>query len=250
MASFLSFRDLCLLLAASAGVRDEFSTPRVPDELLRPVPGGLHIRRELGLNKLIELARRRSPGAVAEILARLRCEEEHDYLRCWALQFLLPLAEPGEGWAVDACILILQLGGNRSRALALHGARRLTARGAGRRFLHAVLESLSADDPRNKAQHHDQVIFNAWRLLENLLPQSDDDDLRSGAQELLAAHLKGPGQRDSKEPGGDAPGPQLLLLEAARPPPETLAAALTAARQRRLTLDGRQTRALLAVSRP
>lgn len=205
IVSFVSFRDSCLLLAASRGVRAAYAAPTVPEDLLVPVPGRLNIRRELALGRLMELGRRRSPGAIGEILARLRCAEEHDYLRCWALKFLLPLAEPGDGWAAEACLAVLALGGNRSRSEALRGLVRTATSGTSSRLLLAVVATLSASDLRSKVEpSNTDVIHEAWcslGKLARLLP-ADGGETASELLQLLSDHL------DSASDGATARPPR------------------------------------------
>jgi len=192
VADLISFRDFCVLTGASREVRSAFCVPQLPAELLAPIPGSLHIRRELALGRLMELGRRRSPGAVGEILARLRCVEEHDYLRCWALRFLLPLAQPGDSWAADACVVILELGGSRSRIEALKGIVRLATSESSPRLLQAVIGVLSADEHRGKADSAESdMLHTAWWALEQLSRLLPPGGPEAGELlGLLSAHLE------------------------------------------------------------
>lgn len=210
IVSFVSFRDFCVLLAASRGVRAAYAVPNVPADLLAPVPGRLHIRRELALGRLMELGRRRSPRAIGEILARLRCAEEHEYLRCWALKFLLPLAEPGDAWAVGACLAVLEFGGNRSRSEALKGLVRIATSGTSPRLLLAVVATLSASDLRSKVEpSNTDVLYVGWWSLEQLvkLLPTDGGDTASELLRLLSDHLDSirDGATDARQPCTAAP---------------------------------------------
>jgi len=129
LASFLRFKHVDRMRAASRFLQERFGPPDVPAELLEPVPCHLHIKREMTLSRLEALALRKSGRAVRAIVSRLGDEDEYDHLRSWTLSSLRQLAEPGDAWAISAIMGPtgpLALGGTGVREQALKVLMELT----------------------------------------------------------------------------------------------------------------------------
>jgi len=184
--SFLRIRSIERARLASRWLSERLAGPRVPQDLLRAVPGHLHIKREMTLARLQSLALQHSSQAVRAIVERLGDEDEYDHLRVWTLNSLQALAEPGDAWAINAIVGPpgpLELGGTMVREQALKLLLELTIEGCPKTIRAAVSMLRFSESCKDCAP----LRLQARRVVEYVTItslQQDGVDARSLAAEL------------------------------------------------------------------
>lgn len=119
IASSLPFHTFTCLVRASSALQELMNAPPVSADLLAPIPAGLHIKREIALQGLSAAARQHAGWAVRELLLRMACPDDNEHLRCWALDAIAEIAQPGDTWAILAVTETLRhpgMGHSRTRS--------------------------------------------------------------------------------------------------------------------------------------
>jgi len=165
---------------------ERMAGPSVPRGLLRAVPGHLHIKREMTLARLHNLALQHSGEAVRAIMERLGDEDEYDHLRIWTLNSVQGLAEPGDAWAINAIVGPsgpLELGGTLVREQALKLLLELTILGCPKTIRAAVKVLRFSESCKDCAP----LRLQARKVVEHVTVtalRQDGVDVRSLAVEL------------------------------------------------------------------
>jgi len=186
LTSFLRIRSMERARLANRWLAESLAGPSVPQGLLRAVPGHLHIKREMTLAQLHNLALRHSGQAARAIVERLGDEDEYDHLRVWTLNSLQLLAEPGDSWAINAIVGPpgpLELGGTMVREQALKLLQELAITGCPQTIKAAVSTLRFSESCKDCTP----LRLQARRVVEHLTVtalQQDGVDARSLASEL------------------------------------------------------------------
>eukprot|EP00928_Gymnodinium_smaydae_P045225 TRINITY_DN30167_c0_g1_i1.p1 TRINITY_DN30167_c0_g1~~TRINITY_DN30167_c0_g1_i1.p1 ORF type:complete len:295 (-),score=41.72 TRINITY_DN30167_c0_g1_i1:218-1102(-) len=171
----LGFTSYCRFVQCNRFVHSLTPPDELPDELLH-VPGSMHIRREMTLNKLVEHARHNSRAAIREMLSRLLSTDEHEHVRCWTVRSIVSIAEQGEQWAIKgiAQMLLLERVGLKARRAALDALTQLVRKGTAQLICLAigVLVSEASDGKVADADARDvrQAALRAIQKFTRLIP--------------------------------------------------------------------------------
>jgi len=98
MLSWIKFQGVRRVRQADHRLAGLLEPPEVPKELLADVPAELYILREMTFAKLTKLAMCNNSRAIREIIIRVQDTGDKHWLRCWGLDTLRSVAEPGEAW--------------------------------------------------------------------------------------------------------------------------------------------------------